>query len=169
MAYATPLGNTCSLDEIDVNLDWGSQMDNSEKVPSVISYPDQRWGSNVNTNAVTMVHTKLELDVGEVNDELDLLLHQLDGMRNLNFSHLVAAEMAGGRPAYTQKSSEEIVTDYLTKVFQCLLEVINTFSEELRAIIPTDIVVTVPTVCGPALFAILDFINIRNRNGHTRP
>jgi hypothetical protein len=122
----------------------------------------------VNPNAVTMVHTKLELDVGDVNDELDLLIQSLDGMKNLSFRHLVAAELSGGKPAYTQKSSEEIVTDYLSKVFQCLLQVIDTFSQELRAIIPTDIVVTVPTVSVMKTFFSWCSANKIPRNGPTR-
>jgi hypothetical protein len=113
----------------------------------VISYPEQEWGDNVGANSIVMVHTKLELDVGEVHDELDLLLQTLDGMENLSFRHLKATETAGGRPAYTQKSSEEIVTDYLSKILQCIVPQIDAkITAELRRIIPTDIVVTVPTV-----------------------
>ncbi|KAF2658712.1 hypothetical protein K491DRAFT_755999 [Lophiostoma macrostomum CBS 122681] len=146
VSFATPLGDTCSLDEIDVNSEWDPGMSNEPKVPSVISYPEQEWGDKVGANSIVMVHTKLELDVGEVDDELDLLLQTLDGMKDLSFRHLRATEMMGGRPAYTQKSSEEIVTDYLSKILQCIIPQIDAkISQELRHIIPTDIVITVPT------------------------
>jgi len=149
IAYATPLATTCALNEIDVMTSWGSQMDNHDKVPSVISYSEpteakeQQWGSSLSPDAITMVHTKLELDVHDVSEELDLILQSLDGMRNLHFQHIKAS---GGLPAYTEKSAEEIVADYLAKVFTYLEKSVENFTKVLRDRISTDIVVTVPTV-----------------------
>jgi hypothetical protein len=140
--------------EIGVVSDWGLQMLNEPKVPSVISYSppsqkrEQQWGKSLSPNAVTMVHTKLELDVDEVRDELELILAALDGTKNLSFSPLRDCEN-GGRPAYTHYSAEKIITDYLKHVFKYLDGIIDSFSPEVRAIIPTDIVITVPTVSRP--------------------
>jgi hypothetical protein len=90
-----------------------------------------------------MVHTRLELDVHDISEELDLILQSLDEMKNLHFQHIKAS---GGLPAYTEKSAEEIVADYLAKVFTYLEKSVESFMKVLRDRISTDIVVTVPTV-----------------------
>ena len=124
-------------------------MGNLDKVPSVISYSnpgpkqEQQWGRSLGPNAITMVHTKLELDVHNVLEELDLIIQSLDGMDNLNFMHI---KTSGNSPAYTYKTPEEIVTDYMTKVFQHLEDDVAKFSMEFREQTPTDLVITVPTV-----------------------
>lgn len=124
-------------------------MRNSDKVPSVITYSlpsserEQQWGSDLSPEAVAMVHTKLELDVQNVADELDLIIESLEGMKNLHFDHIISSR---GFPAYMQKSPEEIVTDYLTKVFQFLLGNVESFASEWRCNLFTDIVATIPTV-----------------------
>ncbi|KAF2473069.1 actin-like ATPase domain-containing protein [Lindgomyces ingoldianus] len=152
VAYATPLGATCPLEKIDPITDWGEKMDNHDKVPSVISYSqptrerkEAQWGSDLSPGAVTMVHTKLELVVGNVSEELDLLLQSLEGTKNLNFQHVRTSTGLRGNPEYPHKSPEEIVTEYLTKVFEYLEKVVKDFSEVLRRTISTDIVITVPT------------------------
>jgi hypothetical protein len=91
-----------------------------------------------------MMHTKIQLDVRDTLEELDSILQALDGMKNLHFQYI---KNTGGLPQYTWKGPKEIVEDYLTKVFDYLLEAVSDFSEELRARIPVDIVVTVPAVC----------------------
>jgi hypothetical protein len=108
--------------------DWGSGMLNADKVPSVISYSrpseamEQQWGSNLSENAVSMVHTKLELGVQDVLGELDMTLQVLDGMKNL----------------------------YLTKIFKRFYEAVEDSVEDFTAAFKrntaTDLVVTVPTV-----------------------
>lgn len=138
------------LDEIDIVDDWGPQMGNSAKIPSVISYSpssraqEQQWGASISPDAITMINTKLELDLlDNKSEELDLILQALDGMNNLNFEHVKAAK---GYPEYTWKGPRDIVTDYLTKVFQYLSLEIKNFSPEFSARIPVDIVITVPVV-----------------------
>ena len=64
-------------------------------------------------------------------------------MHNLHFQYVKAA---GSLPSYTHKGPEEIVENYLTKVFDCVIEAVD-LPEELRARIPVDIVVTIPAVC----------------------
>jgi len=149
VAYATPSTGELPLDEIDLVEDWGLSMGNLKKVPSVISFSqptdamEQQWGSDLSEKAVAMIHTKLQLDVQDVAGELDLMVHALEGMKNLNFEHL---KEDGVLPAYTGKSAEQIVTEYLSRVFGHLSDAIENFSEEFKAQFPVDIVITVPTV-----------------------
>ncbi|KAF2115771.1 hypothetical protein BDV96DRAFT_574453 [Lophiotrema nucula] len=151
VGYATPQGNECPLDEVGVNKIWGDQMNNTDKVASVISYSEpsqnreQQWGTSLAPSSVAMVHTKLELDTHDVFEELDLTIQALDGMRNLNFQHIKTSKGQRGLPSYTQKSPEEIVSDYLTKVFEHAGKAIDEFAGRLRGEIATDIVVTIPT------------------------
>jgi len=121
-------------------------MSNKDKVPSVYSYSpapngEQQWGDSLSPKAVTMINTKLELDVQDnKSDELELILQVLDGMKNLHFDHVRACR---GYPEYTWKNPEEIVTDYLIKIFQY----VNKHVEKFRVLgLPVDIVVTVPVV-----------------------
>lgn len=129
-------------------------MSNLSEVPSVLSYSarseakEKQWGNDLSPDAVAMIHTKLELDVDDVSEELDFILQALDGMKDLNFKDIIKP---GGLPAYTDKSSEEIVTDYLEKIVERVLEEMLksprfNFSKELLDRISTDIVITIPTV-----------------------
>ncbi|KAH7085513.1 hypothetical protein BKA63DRAFT_598156 [Paraphoma chrysanthemicola] len=151
IAYATPSGTRCKLGEITVMRDWGAQMLNQGKVPSVISYSppsearEQQWGSSLSPDAVSMVHTKLELGMQDVLGELDMTLQVLDGMKNLSFADMMVANGNLDRPAYSHKAPEEIVTDYLTKVFERLDEAVEEFTDAFRRHTATDLVVTVPT------------------------
>ncbi|KAI9776338.1 MAG: hypothetical protein M1839_000418 [Geoglossum umbratile] len=160
VAIATPLGNVANIDEIDIIKDWGPEMGNHDKIPSIISYSpasndqEQQWGSSLSPEAVVMVHTKLELDVHSPSEELDLVLQALDGMYNLHFQQV---KVARGLPEYTWKGPAEIVEDYLTKLFDSLLEAMERlagFEEELRALMPVDIVVTIPAVCHRIALAV---------------
>jgi hypothetical protein len=165
VAYATPKDTRLQLDEIDVVIDWGAQI-NVGKIPSVFSYSlpsergEQQWGHSLSKNAVSMVNTKLELGLHGVSEELDIILHTLEGMNDLGFGYI---QSAVGSPAFPWQGPEEIVTDYLEKVIEYLLETINEFSEELRAQVPVDIVVTVPPV---GLLVVLLTAHCR-RNGRT--
>lgn len=103
-----------------------------------------QWGSDLSTNAIVIVNTKAELDVQDSKlEELKLLLQVLDGMCNLDFENL---KKSRGYPEYIWKDPEEIVTDYLTKVFQCLNQNCQHFGDTLITRIPVDIVLTVPIV-----------------------
>ena len=128
-------------------------MGNLDKVPSVISYSpssgaqERQWGASLSPEAVAMVHTKLQLEVHKTSEELDLIIQALDGMGDLDFQHVQNAE---GLPSYTWKGPERIVEDYLTKVFDAFLPAIEEMAgltEEVRAQMLTDIVVTIPAVC----------------------
>ena len=118
-----------------------------DKIPSVISYTPsdgtaQQWAFDMSIDAVTMIRTKLELDVHEkVLDELQLLVEALDGMQNLDFDHV----KRNINPGYTPKEPEEIVTDYLTKLFE-FIDQDTDFIGSLKAFIPVDIVITTPVV-----------------------
>jgi hypothetical protein len=98
-------------------------MNNDVKIPSVISYSprtesrERQFGADLSPDGIAFVHTKLELDVQDTRlGELDLILQVLDGMKDLNFNNIKAMR---GLPAYTWKQPEDIVTDYLTKAFEC--------------------------------------------------
>ncbi|KAN0071932.1 hypothetical protein V8E54_009661 [Elaphomyces granulatus] len=152
IAVATPTGNKAYLNEIDIINISGDVMSNDEKIPSVISYSpasenqERQWGSSLSSNAVAMVHTKLALDVRDNSEELDLILQALDGMHNLQIQYIREHQ---GSPPYPWNRPEEIVEDYLTKVFDAFLEEMTTrlaqgFPQELRDRLPVDIVVTIP-------------------------
>ena len=134
-------------------------MGNHNKIPSVYSYSpvsaagEQQWGASLSPDAVTMVNTKMELDV-QANklDELELILQVLDGTCNMEFANVKKSQ---GYPEYTWKDPEEIVTDYLTKVFQYLNQAVKYFGSHLRAKIPVDIVITVPVVRSSILLQVL--------------
>jgi hypothetical protein len=139
------------LEEIDIVQDWSPGMGNHLKIPSVISYSlsvnrEQQWGTDLSPQAIAMVHTKLQLDVDDPSVELDLILQALDGMQNLHFQYIIDS---GGAPKYPRKGPEEIVTDYLTKVFDYLLKAVQHFTEAFREATPVDIIATVPAVCFP--------------------
>ncbi|KAE9364684.1 hypothetical protein N431DRAFT_110243 [Stipitochalara longipes BDJ] len=145
IAYAYTVEERASLNEIDVVQDWGPRMGNHQKIPSVISYSlgtqnhERQWGADLSPQAVAMVHTKLQLDVEDTSEELDLILQALDGMHNLDFRYIVESK---GAPRYTSKGPEEIVTDYLNRVFEYLLEAV--FQPAGLRTLPVEIVVTVP-------------------------
>ena len=149
VAIATPLGTRAALNEIDIVQDWGPRMGNHLKIPSVISYSlrsparEEQWGTDLSPEAIAMVHTKLQLDVDDTSAELDLVLQALDGMQNLNVNYIIESR---GAPKYTPKGPEDIVQDYLTKVFDYLLKTMAPFTEALRKTIPVDIVATIPAV-----------------------
>jgi hypothetical protein len=123
-------------------------MGNHLKIPSVISYSlrsqanEEQWGTDLSPRAIAMVHTKLQLDVDGTSAELDLILQALDGMHNLNFQYIIDH----GGDKFPRKTPEEIVKDYLTKVFDYLFKAVEQFPEALRKTIPVDIVATVPAV-----------------------
>lgn len=150
VAFATPRFDEAILDKISIVEDWGPKMGNHHKIPSVFSYSpasaagEQQWGASLSPDAVTMVNTKLELDIQDNKlDELELILQVLDGTSNLGFDHVKASK---GLPEYTWKTPEDIVKDYLTQVFEYLNQAVADFGSDLRAQIPVDIVVTVPVV-----------------------
>lgn len=131
-------------------------MTNANKIPTVVSYSraslkgkEQQFGSNLSEDAVVMVNTKLELDVQNSKmDELESLLHALQGMKNLTFRNV---EQSGGVASYTAKNPEAIITFYLTKVFKAFSEFLDKeykieVSNEMRSNMPVDLVITVPAV-----------------------
>lgn len=149
MAWTTTLNTTANLDEITVVSDWGARMSSEPKVPSVISYSkktprkERQWGLDLSKDAVTMIHTKLQLKVDNTSTELALILQQLEGMHDLDYRHI---ENSLGSPQYTMdhnKAPVEIVQDYLRKIFESLMK-ISEFSEQETDSV--DIVATIPAV-----------------------
>lgn len=116
VAFATPKSGNAGLREVEVVRDWGPQMSNSSKIPSVISYThsihDQQWGASISEDAVTMLNTKMELDVLDNKlDELELILQVLEGTCNLDFDNV---KKCHGYPEYTGNEPEDVVLCLLT-------------------------------------------------------
>lgn len=123
-------------------------MSNLEKVPSIISYSmprqgEAQWGTDISEGAITMVNQKLELELQDSKlDELDLTLYVLKGTDYLSFEHV---REAGPLPEFTYNTPEEVVTDYLKRLFKCARDAIN--EEQIsRTNTAIDLVVTVPVV-----------------------
>src|SRR5207237_1259259 len=74
----------------------------------------EQWGSDLSPEAVTIIHTKLRLNVEDKSEELDFILSTLEAAHRLNFDYI---RNSAGITHYCQKSPEQIVTDYLKKVF----------------------------------------------------
>ncbi|KAF2168394.1 hypothetical protein M409DRAFT_53083 [Zasmidium cellare ATCC 36951] len=146
IAITTTDAHHANLANIEVISDWGPRMSNLEKVPSVISYSQPRngekqWGTDISEGAVTMVNQKLELELQDSRlDELDLTLYVLKGTNYLAFEHI---RDAGAHPDFTYNTPEEVVTDYLWRLFKRTRQAIN---EEQIIVTNTkiDLVVTVP-------------------------
>lgn len=125
-------------------------MDNDEKIPSKISYSpcsiagEEQFGADISPEGIAMVNTKLELDHQETkSEELDLIIQVLEGMNDLDFKHVKAAK---GYPGYTWKGPEDVVTDYLEKVFHAF-EKATRHLDDVKLNNPVDILITVPVVC----------------------
>lgn len=96
-----------------------------------------------------MVNTKMELDVHDDKiDELELILQVLNGTHDLNFNEIKAQK---GFLKYPVKNPEEVVADYLTKVFGHLKKALAIpyfdYETQFKGQIPVDIVITIPVAC----------------------
>jgi molecular chaperone DnaK (HSP70) len=148
VAYATPRGDRIPLGEIGLVKNYGPKQNNTDKVPSVVSFSppsnlfETQWGYNLSPDAISMVQTKLALDVQDVSQELEWLVDNLDGMKNLETSHITKS-MAS--PEYTYMSSEDVVTDYLSRVVEHVLDNERNLTRKQLEKFALDIVITVPT------------------------
>lgn len=140
------------LDEIYIISDWGKDMSNTPKVPSAYSYTpsttgEEQWGGSMSLDAAVMVHTKLDLDEqARKSDELENILQNLDGMNDLSFDHI---ERRDGNPAFSPRKPDDIVKDYLDKIFERVIKVLETdtrvkIEDDDRRKTPVDIVFTMP-------------------------
>ena len=149
VAYATPYGNQIPLNEITIMQNWGERQKNTDKIPSVISFSpadekmQRQWGYDLSHGAVAMIQTKLELDVQDISHELELIIQNLDGMNNLETAHIMRS---GGSLDFTYMSAEDVVTEYLSRVFEQVLSAVEKFSKPFLETTSVDVVVTVPTV-----------------------
>lgn len=136
-------------------------MSNLKKIPSVLSFTrksvekkERQFGADLSRDAIAMVHTKLQLDVGSTSNELDHILEALEGVQNLNFQYVKASD---GLPRHTLLGPEEIVKEYLERVYHYLIESnsdsLSDFERDLRLRTPVDIVMTIPAVSSfPCVF-----------------
>jgi hypothetical protein len=157
VAFATPQSKVAKLEDIRTISDWGLNMTNNYKIPTIYSYSPSttgqpQWGLNINRDAVTMVNTKLELDVQDNKiDELELLLQVLDGTRNLNFDQVKSSK---GNPEYTWRDPEMIVKDFLEEVFKVVHKKFEDVGSHVLGQTPIDIVITVPVVSLIPLYSL---------------
>jgi hypothetical protein len=142
---------TTQLRDIKVLREWNNSY-NEEKVPSVYSYTkpkskEEQWGNSLSEDAEIMVHTKLELDAQESKlDELDMILDNLDGMRDLRSEYVVSTL---GNPDFTPKKPELVVLDYMKKIFERVWKYLGQYDQGLLLSLPVDIVITHPVVSPP--------------------
>lgn len=90
-----------------------------------------------------MLHTKLQLEVYHTTAELGFISNALDLLGNINFQYI---KDSGNAPNYLDKEPEQIIQDYLTKVVEHLFQDVRYFTPALIALMPVDIVATVPAV-----------------------
>lgn len=130
-------------------MDYGKNMNTAHKVPSVLSYSpapnrERQWGADLSPEAVIHKNMKLQLDVQPKRlDGLELTLEVLEGAGNLSIEHV---KRSNQDPAYAHKPPTTIVTDYLTRVFECAWKLIDERSQFGTKKPPVDVVVTVPVV-----------------------
>ena len=100
-----------------------------------------QWGSNLSPDAVAIANTKLDLETRSVSEDMNINPQNSQEVNNRDSG---CHNVDQGRPErYFWKSPVEIVTDFLTKVFEVLTG--NLFREEdLLKVIPVDFVITVP-------------------------
>jgi hypothetical protein len=136
------------LSDIKVLREWNNSY-NEEKVPSAYSYTkpkskEEQWGTSFSEDAEIMVYTKLELDAQEsILDELDMILDNLDGMRDLRSEYVVSTQ---GNPDFTPKKPELVVLDYMKKIFERVRIYLGQYDQGLLLSLPVDIVITHPVV-----------------------
>jgi hypothetical protein len=125
-------------------------MENMDKVPSVNSYSptlhgERQWGDDLSPDAIVNKNMKLQLDVQRNRiDGLESILEILEGTGNLSIDHV---KRSNRDTAYAHRPPTTVVTDYLTKVFQCawnvLAERYNVYGIRKPIV---DLVITVPAV-----------------------
>jgi hypothetical protein len=164
----------CAEEEIDAENDivvmtnWGHGMDNNRAIPSVISYsrPDnwsvQQFGSDLSSDAVPMINTRLQLDLGSTMiGGLEALICSLDGMKNLSYAYV---KRSSGVPSFTWKSAEEILTDFMRKVYEAFMRYIDEmYPGNAKAVLreqQVDIILTSPNVLSPPVQNVRNTANL---------
>lgn len=150
VAYTISSGPICELDDISVVRNWGTEAGHQDKIPSATAYSlstqaiQKQWESNASPDVVTFVHTKLELEVQDTLSELEMTLQMLDGLQDLNFADSITGNHSDNRQTYAHKSPEDIVTDFLTRVYRRVTHVIEEFLAFSRGQNPISFIITVP-------------------------
>lgn len=169
VAYATPVDFHTKLEKIFLVTNWGPGMSNLHKIPSVISFShstdgSQQWGSNISPSAISMIHTKLELEISSVSEELEFLRKALDGMHNLQYEYIKASI---SQPGYPDKTAEQIVTEYLKRVIAVIFRNMIGMGEWFLENVPMDVVLTVPTVSYASISTLgCPYLTNLRRTGH---
>src|SRR3954451_25475252 len=112
--------NNPSLESLNVYQNWPEQ--NSQKVPSVISYSSTKtghmqWGHSIDDGSQVMRWTKLDLESRTTVRELEVLRELMKGLELVEKLH--ANENTASTndvPRHITKDAGDVVRDYLTKV-----------------------------------------------------
>lgn len=149
IAYAFPRSEyDADLSDIEVVRDWGPQVKFCSKIPSLISYTpasnssDLQWGASISEEALVVKDVKKGLDARSSSvDDVELTLQTTDK------GHLKVEKVTNPKahPSLL-RTPEQIVADYLTKVFHYLENTFEFLGPHLRTTVQVDIVVTVPAV-----------------------
>jgi hypothetical protein len=118
-------GDDISLDYIDAIRDWGPRMSNTQAVPSLMGYPPQNgqcergWGKDISATAIVIQNARLGLQTlsGTGSEEEDPKEKRLrEALR------------------YIGRSAEQVVTDYLRRVFYCLQKTRKRYSDKIPSL-----------------------------------
>lgn len=141
-----------ALDKIILFRNW-PEID-GKKVPSAYSYSPtsndsgcKQWGYSIDENSKVLRWTKMDLEPRTAGKELKVvrdLLNGLDLMRKLQQDK--DAVIRNDVPRYITKRSEDIVQDYLTKVFMEWYKYMRGEGQYTLEQIPLDIIITHPSV-----------------------
>lgn len=130
-------------------MDYGKNMNTAQKIPSIISFSpapnrERQFGADLSPEAIIHKNMKLQLDVQPKRlDGLELTLEVLEGAGNLSIEHV---QRSNQDPAYAHKPPTTIVTEYLTRVFECAWRLIDERYRYGTKKPLVDVVVTVPVV-----------------------
>jgi hypothetical protein len=108
------------------------------------------------------MHTRREVGLDSLLDELDMTVDVLDGIDDLNFNTTVLTAESGKAAVTAQGNPERTLTSYLSHL-SCLLEeeISSALSSAFLRHTTTDAVIAIPAVCSRSmvgLFASTDIL-----------
>jgi hypothetical protein len=129
------------IDDVDILLNWGGDMDNYDNVPSVIAYMhgDQNielasteWGRNISPDSLIIRNARIGLEPRDTNLPSDSYT-------------TVQREYLDSVLARAGKSAEQVVADYLGKVFSHFIQQCYLWPC-MFAELDIDLIITAPSV-----------------------
>ena len=138
------------LDELELFRKWPSG--ETKKVPSQLSYSktltnQRQWGHSIDTDSLVLIGTKLELQTYTPTAELKILKELVKGLDLV--TQIVQDDGTAQDidiPKHLSKNSEQIVSDYLSKVVREWYMWMKGQREHIFSSVPLDLVMTYPAV-----------------------